>query len=366
MARAAIEGALDDRLALEDIGDRSRLVLAQSTRLQAAWADGLTIEPFEGRFGEHEEQRRVPMLRITGGLSVAEGEDYRAVAVPFAEDGLSLVVITPAPDAFDTLRGRLDAGFWRQLTEELAPVQASLNLPLFSLRETLVDDPDLGIAQSEQQADFSPVNGAGFLYLESLRQSIELQVGEAGLSAATVTAVVHTATRDEPAYLFDPSYSSFSVSTDISGFAGLVTIADSFPCYYPPDQRPFFFAVYARDTVTLLHIGQVRILDGPQVEADWTVPRWTTCGDSPLVKVYRYKDSRQCAFGSGTPYWEMEQALTDVGIEVLAAGEGADGKEYLQVCDGPDGVINVFTIHESQLAEAEALGFRPLSELTGK
>ena len=143
-------------------------------------------------------------------------------------------------------------------------------------------------------------------------------------------------------------------------------MTDSAPCYYPPDQRPFLFAVYARDTATLLHIGQVKSLDGPLVAADWTVPRWTACGDSPPVEIYRYKGSRQCAFDSGTPYWAMEQILTDAGIDVLDSGEGTDGKEYLQVCDGPDGVINVFTIHEDQLAEAEALGFRPLSELTGK
>lgn len=365
-ARAAIEGVLDDRLALDEIDDRSRLVLAQSTRLQAAWVEGLTLEPFEGRFGEHEQQRRVPMLRISGELSVAEGEDYRAVAVPLAEVGLSLMVIIPAPDAFDAVRGRLDAEFWRRLGEGLAPTQATLPLPVFSLSSNLVDDPNLGIAQREDAADFSPLNGAGFLYLEPLRQALELQVDEAGLNAATVTAAVHTATRDEPAYLFDPSYFSFSISADISGYADLVTMTDSAPCYDPPDQRPFLFAVYARDTATLLHIGQVKSLDGPPVAADWTVPRWTACGDSPPVEIYRYKCSRQCAFDSGTPYWAMEQILTDAGIDVLDSGEGTDGKEYLQVCDGPDGVINVFTIHEDQLAEAEALGFRLLSELTGQ
>ncbi len=360
-ARAAIEGVLGGRLDLWDIDGRSRLILAQTTRLQAVWPDDLTLEPFEGRFGEHEEQRRVPMLRITGMLSVAEGEDYRAVAMPFAGDGLSLLVITPAAGAFDAVRGRLDADFWRQLSEGLTPMQASLNLPVFSLSRTRADDSGLGIAQSEQQADFSPVNGAGFLYLESLRQSIELQVGEAGLSAATATAVVHTATWDEPPSLFYPP-------SPITG--GVVITAPGIPpptpCFYPPDQRPFFFAVYARDTATLLHIGQVKALDGPSVEADWSVPYWVSCGNSPLMSIYQYKGSRQCASNSGTPLWEMEQTLTNAGIDVAKYWEDTDGKGYLQVCGGPDGVINVFTIHEDQLPEAEYLGFRPLSELTGK
>ncbi len=206
LARDAVERALDGRLVLEDIDVRSRLVLAQTTRLQAAWPDVLTVEPFEGRFGEHEQQRRMPMLRIGGELALAEGEDYRAVAVPLAEDGLSLLVITPAAGRFDALRGRLDTAFWHQLMADLTPAQATLNLPVFSLQRALIDEdlPGLGVALNEAQADFSPVNGAGFLYLEPLRQSIELQLGEAGVSATTATAAVHTSTRDEPADLFSP------------------------------------------------------------------------------------------------------------------------------------------------------------------
>ncbi len=358
-ARSTVEGALDDRLTLGDIGDRSRLVLAQTSRLQAVWPDDLTRELFEGRFGEHEEQRWVDMLRISGELSVAEGGDYRAVAVPLAGDGLSLLVITPAVGAFDAVRGRLDTGFWRQLSEGLTPMQASLNLPVFSLRRTRVDDSGLGIAQSEQQADFSPVNGAGFLYLESLRQSIELQVGEAGLSAATATAVVHTATRDEPPSLFSPP-------SPIT--AGVIVTAPGIPpptpCFYPPDQRSFLFAVYARDTATLLHVGQVKALDGPSVEVDWSVPWWEECGNSPLMSIYRYKGSRLCGYDSGMSPHLMVQILWDAGIDVDDYEESTDGKEYPQVCGGPDGVINVFTIHEDQLAEAEALGFMPLSSLT--
>ncbi|MCF6362259.1 MAG: hypothetical protein L3J88_02675 [Gammaproteobacteria bacterium] len=351
-ARSAIEDALDDRLALEEIGERSRLILAQTTRLQTAWAEGLTVEPFEGRFGEHEEQRRVPMLHIGGELSVAEGEDYRAVAVPLAEDGLSLVVIIPAAGSFDTVRGRLDAGFWQQLTEGLAPEQTTLDLPVFSLQRMLVDDmlPGLGIALSEAQADFTPVNGAGFLYLEPLRQSIELQVGEEGLNAVTAVAAVHTATEDEPLGL---------ILGNITAGVGDSPDSPVISCFYPPDQRPFLFAVYVRDTATLLHIGQVKTLEGSLVVADWTVG----CGDSPPVDVYRYKGSLQCAVGSGTPAVEMAKILTKAGVDVAKYWEDTDGKDYLQVCDDPDGVINVFTIQESQLAAAERLGFARLSSL---
>lgn len=283
-ATAAVEAGLDDRLALTEIGDRTRLVAAQTTRLQAAWSGDLPREVVNGRFGERDNQRHVPMLRITGTLPVTEGEDFRAVELPFAAEGLSLVVITPTSGAFDSVRSRLDDDFWHALRQGLVPTPTTFYLPLFSLQRE-GDISGLGIALNDMGlADFTPVNGAGYLYLETPRQRITLDVDADGLSAATVTAAVHNATADEPPYLFDPqpAHSSMGSATDS---------AYTYPksCFYPPDQRPFLFAVYAADTGTLFHLGQVKVLDGDSVEADWLVPFSTACGDSPLVEVYRYK-----------------------------------------------------------------------------
>ncbi len=133
LARNLIRGALDEQQVFDDIDAISRLILAHSTRLQIAWADDLTVERFEGRFGEHEAQYQMSMLRIDGELLAAEGGAYRAVAVPLAEEGLSLVVIIPDAGHFDAVRGRMDAVFWNQLNADLTPVQSRLNLPLFSL-----------------------------------------------------------------------------------------------------------------------------------------------------------------------------------------------------------------------------------------
>ncbi len=356
-ARNLIEGALDEQQVLDDADALSRLILAHSTRLQIAWADDLTIERFEGRFGEHEAQRQMSMLRIDGELLAAEGEAYRAVAVPLAEEGLSLVVIVPDAGHFDAVRGRMDAVFWSQLNADLTPVQSRFNLPLFSLQRILTDSdlPSLEVAQDEQEADFSPVNGAGFLYLKSQYQSIKLGVAESGLNAITMTAAVLAATQDEPLYLFDPPL--------LGSFFFMADSPNSNPCFYPPDQQPFLFAVYESGTESLLHLGQVKSLDGVSVEADWHVSSWRACGDSPPVEVYRDKKSLQCDYESGSDYLEMRQILTDAGIHVLGAWEGSDGKDYIQVCGGADDAINIFVIYESQLAAAEALGFALRSSL---
>lgn len=369
LAQTTINGALNGDLSLTEISDRTRLVTAQTTRLETAWSAAVNSEAVTGRFGLHDAQHWVDMVRIDGLLNVAEGENYRAVEVPFAEAGLSMVMITPAEDAFDAVRSGLNTAFWNALREKLAPAVTTVHVPQFTLaRELLANDmPDLGMALINGSANFSKVNNAGFLYLEPTRQHIALAIDGQGLSATTATAAVHTAAESEPQDLFEGgdqgSYGSVEISVDLAG---------SRPCFYPPDQRPFLFAIYATETDTLLYLGQVLTLNGPTVEPDWTVPSfyfssssfsYATCGDSPLVDIYQYTGALQCQLESGVPASEMVQTLINAGIEVVNYYESNDGRARIQLCDTPDGTINVFSIHESQVPQAEALGFSRLTEL---
>ena len=336
------------------------------------------------------------MVRIDGLLNVADGDNYHAVEVPFAEAGLSLVMITPAEGAFETVRNGLNRAFWNELRAKLAPAVTTVHVPRLALvRDLSADDmPDLGVALTDgapvidgsspgplpvivldstgapidstpatgpadpaTAANFTKVNNAGFLYLEAPRQHIALTIDGQGLTATTATAAVHTATDYEPRYLIDSPH---------EGGGGVIIISPGTTqsCFHPPDQRPFLFAIYAGDTATVLHLGQVLALDGPTVAPDWTVPYYSACGDSPpLVDVYQYTGALQCQPDSGIPLAEVAQTLTNAGIEVVDAYESNDGLAHAAVCDTPDGSINVFTIHESQVPLAETLGFARLSEL---
>jgi serine protease inhibitor len=401
-ATESITATLGDKPYLGDLmGSRTRLVAAQTTRLESGWSADLGVTPVSGRFGAQDAQRRVAMVRLDGWFNVAGGENYRAVEVPLAAAGLSLLMLTPAPGAFDAVRNGLDVTFWNDLRSRLAPAEATVYVPDFVLERDVADDqlPDLGVALTDgapvimaapgtgssftinggdpsqpsvdstaptgpadpaTAANFTPVNNAGFLYLEVPRQHVSLRVEPQGLSAATVTAAVHTATEYEPQYLFDGSGGGSQYGATLTTGPGSTQ-----PCFYPPDQRPFLFAVYAGESGTLLYLGQVLALDGPLVEPDWTVQRYLqSCGDSPPVEVYRYSGALQCQPDSGISLGQMQQTLTAAGIEVLDAYESGDGRAYIALCGSPDGSINVFTIHASQLAQAEALGFSPLSSLS--
>ncbi|MBN4079508.1 hypothetical protein JYT26_02595 [Beggiatoa alba] len=327
------------------------------------------------------------MVRITGAYHTAAGENYQAVEIPLTDPDLSMVIIIPTPGQFDNIRQNLDAILWNDIRGKLEAsepaAETTVHIPTFALARELSNDdmPYLGVAlidnaegspssapdNPDTTANFSRVNNAGFLYLETPQQHIALTVDEQGLNASTVTAAVHMATKDEPSNLFNSAYiSSFSFGlTSHNGTGFFLTISgDTQPCFYPPEQNPFLFAIYAAASDTLLYLGQVQALEGPLVTADWTVPNDTWfCGLTPPVEIYKYNGSLQCEPDDGITIWDMKQELSNAGIEVLDYYQGTDGNAYITLCGSPDGIINIFTIPEPQVPLAKELGFSERTEL---
>lgn len=151
LAQTSINDALNGELTLTEISDRARLVAAQTTRVEAAWSAALSTEVVNGRFGPQNEQQWVDMVRIEGQLNVADSENYHAVEVPFAEAGLSLVMITPAEGTFDAVRAGLNRAFWDDLHGKLAPATATVHVPQLALMRELSsgDLPDFGVALTD-------------------------------------------------------------------------------------------------------------------------------------------------------------------------------------------------------------------------
>ena len=77
----------------------------------------------------------------------------------------------------------------------------------------------------------------------------------------------------------------------------------------------------------------------------------------PSVEVARSLGTVQCEPDSGALN-RLERELTSAGIQVLARSEADDGMMRIALCGSGDGRLGIFTIPGSQLAQAEALGFR--------
>ncbi len=384
-----INDTLSAPLLINSIDHRTRLVVTQSLEIDRDWLGDLSKEIFSGRFEIGAGQRWVDMMRFQGLLNVAETEQYRAVDVPLVGQDLALLVIEPK-GLFGTVQDSLDQLAFQQILDQLSPQQSEIVIPLFGIEMEFRDDElaDLGVALvessdlppsntiivgdemeetehplaieeiSDNEANFFPVNQAGYLYLDDRRQQVTIAVTTDGVSTAATSAIVHRAKRNEPSGLIgeggDGSWSSVIITIPAPSFTS---------CYYPPDQRSFIFILYARTSGTLLAIGHVTSLEGEAVAADWINDLGGSgCGNSPPVKIYQHTGAVQCE-SSGVDLYTMKEELLNAGINVLEWGWGTDGLDYSLQCGSATGDINRFTIPEQSLEFAQSLGFALLSDL---
>ncbi|MBM4372119.1 MAG: serpin family protein, partial [Deltaproteobacteria bacterium] len=154
---------------------------------------------------------RVKMMNQTGKYSLLEEPDFQALALPYAGDALSMVVILPrAADGLAALEAALTPTALAGHLAMLDPMIRSEGKPTvvvglprfeataaFSLGEVLVA---MGMrdAFDETRADFTGMNGAGpadpeALHISAVVHKAWVKVDEQGTEAAAATAVVMTA-----------------------------------------------------------------------------------------------------------------------------------------------------------------------------
>ena len=80
------------------------------------------------------------------------------------------------------------------------------------------------------------------------------------------------------------------------------------------------------------------------------------------VRVYKYDGSVQCEEG-GVPVATMQAELVHAGVDVACGRKARDGRAYPAMCGAATGRINVYTIDASDLARADALGFKSVEAL---
>jgi hypothetical protein len=85
---------------------------------------------------------------------------------------------------------------------------------------------------------------------------------------------------------------------------------------------------------------------------------------SDAVNVYKYDGSIQCE-GEGVSVEEMEKELVNAGVDVFCSRKGSDGLARVAVCGASTGFINIYSIHESNLKDAQELGFKEVTTLPG-
>jgi serpin B len=191
------EGKIKDLLPQGSINELTRLVLTNAIYFNAAWAS-----QFEKAMTQNGPFHRldgstvtVPMMHQMKSFRYAEGADYQAVELPYDGNQLSMVIILPAADRFNSFEAGLDSVQVKDIIASLQSSQVNLAMPRFKIESEFGLKPALGslgmaAAFSPDEADFSGMDGQKDLYISDVVHKAYVSVDEAGTEAAAATGVI--------------------------------------------------------------------------------------------------------------------------------------------------------------------------------
>jgi serpin B len=190
------ESRIEDLIPQGVINALTRLVLTNAIYFNAAWQypfdeNATTDDPFYLLDGD---EATVPMMRQAESFGYAEGDGYQAIELPYDGDELSMVILLPERDQFETFQNSLSAEQVDAIVDDLERIRIALTMPKFeftssfSLKKTLTE---MGMPLAfSTDADFSGMTGEKELFITEVVHKAFVAVDEAGTEAAAATAVV--------------------------------------------------------------------------------------------------------------------------------------------------------------------------------
>ncbi len=190
------EARIPELLPERAVDAATALVLANAVYFKAAWLhafpEALTTErPFHLLDGSEVS---VPMMSQVAELGYAQVPGVQAIELPYAGDGMSMVILLPDEGQFERFAQSLDAQQVAGWLDALRPHSLALTMPKFTfeagfeLRDALTA---LGMVDAfGGNADFSGMDGTKELFVEQVYHKAFVAVDEAGTEAAAATAVV--------------------------------------------------------------------------------------------------------------------------------------------------------------------------------
>ena len=234
---AWIAGATEERirnmLPPGVLSSNTRLVLANAIYFYGAWLFPFNEEATEdGTFTLLDGSTvRAPLMhQNTARVPYADGDVYRAVALPYTGQKADMLLILPDEGRYEEVEGQLDAAFLAGARRALETHDVTLTLPRFDFE----DDVDLkaqlqAMGMSDpfsSAADFSGMVEGGGLYISDALHKATITVDEVGTEATAATVIAMEESAMERA--------EFEAT------------------------RPFILAIVDRETGTLLFLGRVR------------------------------------------------------------------------------------------------------------
>ncbi len=187
-----------------------------------------------------------------------EDDTVSVTELPLGTGRLSLFVFMPKKGNFAEFSANLNNNF-DTIVESMELELREITLPEFDIFDYIplndyMKEKGIALAFEEKYADFSAINGQGFLYLDLINNQGRVIFKNGKLSVAASSMSVMNATRDEPSTVWTGDLGSISHS-------GSACIHE-YTAAGLPDFLPFIFAVRDNTYNKILTIGRMVIPDG--------------------------------------------------------------------------------------------------------
>ena len=182
---------------------------------------------------------KVPMMQKTAAYGYAETDELQSVKLPYENETgnkLSMIIILPKENDLHSVEETLYFKKIREIEDSMGSETVRLSLPKFKFETDYMFSgtlKNMGVvtAFSDEDADFSGMDGTGELYVREVVHKAFVEVNEEGTEAAAATAVVVNTVAPPPGY----SSSVYTFNAD----------------------HPFIFLIEDDETGNILFIGRV-------------------------------------------------------------------------------------------------------------
>ncbi len=214
----------------------TRMVLANAIYFKASWLmpfqkSATQDAPFSTLDGS---QVTVPMMSLEmERLNYMKGDGYQAVALPYVDGNVAMLLLVPDGGKFSQFEAYLDTSRLQSILNGLQSTEVNLKMPRFTVESSfslgdILAKMGMSDAFNASQADFSGMDGQHDLYLSSVLHKAYASVDESGTEAAAATVAIMDLTSIMPG---EP------VSLTID--------------------RPFIFIIYDQPTQSILFTGRI-------------------------------------------------------------------------------------------------------------
>ncbi len=195
------EDRIQDLLPPGSVNFLTRLVLTNAIYFNAAWASQFEkANTKDGKFYLLDGgEVTVPMMYQMKPFRYTEGTYFQAVELPYDGYQLSMVVLLPRDNQFESFEAGLDSQQLQEIIANLQSAHVNLTMPKFEIESEFnlkqaLSDLGMPIAFSDSEADFSGMNGGRDLHISDVVHKAYVSVDEKGTEAAAATGVVMGAT----------------------------------------------------------------------------------------------------------------------------------------------------------------------------